>query len=88
MDKREARSILGERLREYRQRSYIELQQLLTTQETGEVFGDSGTVYQLEFLAVWDDKPGSDLRILASIDVGGIRALLPIDRRLYHRSRR
>lgn len=78
MDKEEARAILGKRLEEYRRRSYAELQSLLDAPERCEVTGDSGVWYQLEFQAVWDDKPGGDLRVMGAIDDGGLRAFFPL----------
>ena len=42
-----------------------------------EVIAPSGTRYQLEVVFVWDDKPNADVRVIASVDAGGIRALLP-----------
>ena len=77
MDKPEAKSILSAQLSEYRRRSYIELQDLLKSQETQEVTGESGTRYQLEFHAVWDSKPNCNLRVFGHIDDGGVRALFP-----------
>jgi hypothetical protein len=32
----------------------------------------------LETQIVWDDKPGGDVRVLASIDDGGWRAFVPL----------
>jgi hypothetical protein len=39
-----------------------------------EIKGPSGTPYQVEIGIVWDDKPGGDVRVLASIDDGGFRS--------------
>ena len=78
MNKKEATAILAEHLKEYRKRSYAELQFLLNEQEVCEVAGPSGTVYQLEFQAVWDSKKGEDLRVMGSIDDGGWRAFVPL----------
>lgn len=78
MDKREAKTILSARLAEYRHRAYTDLQKLLATQETCEGRGDSGTAYQLEFYALWDDKPCGNLRVFGCIDDGGIRASFPL----------
>lgn len=40
--------------------------------------GASGTEYQVEIEAVWDDRPGHNLRVLMSIDDGGLRAFAPM----------
>ncbi len=78
MDKQEAKAILSVQLDEYRRRSYSDLRNLLESQETSEVTGDSGTRYQLEFYSIWDDQPVGNLRVLGSIDDGGVRAFFPI----------
>ena len=44
--------------------TYQELQRLLKEQDLLEVRGPSGTSYQLEVEAVWDDRPGGNLRVL------------------------
>lgn len=78
MDKREAKAILADEFRKYRERSYGELQELLDRTDAFEVTGGSGTSYQLEFYAVWDDKAGGNLRVLGYIDDGGWRAYFPL----------
>ncbi len=78
MDKAEARDILAKKLGAYRKRSYEELLYLLDTQDTEEFKASSGTVYQLEFQAVWDDKKGGNLRVMGAIDDGGFRAFVPL----------
>jgi hypothetical protein len=52
MDKKEAKGILAKQLEVYRQPSCQGLLYLLTTEDTMEVTGSSGAVYQLEFQAV------------------------------------
>ncbi len=78
MNKEEAKAILTTHLERYRGRRYTELQRLLGTQDTFESRGDSGSVYQLEFLAVWDDRPNGNLRVFGSIDDSGLRAFFPL----------
>jgi hypothetical protein len=78
MDKTEAKKILTEQLEQYRTRSYSELTQLINQPETLTVVGVSGTKYGLEFEALWDHKPGNDLRVIGTIDDGGLRALSPL----------
>lgn len=65
-------------LSEYRDRSYSHLVALLNQQETSELQGTSGIPYQVEVQAVWDDKAGGNLRVLGSIDDGGVRAFRPL----------
>lgn len=78
MDQEEARTILAKELEVYRRRSYNDLQYLLDRQDTTEIKASSGVVYQLEFLAVWDDKEGGNLRVVGAIDDGGFRAFVPL----------
>ncbi len=59
-------------------KSYNELQYLLNEQDTPEVKTESGAKYQLEIQAVWDDKKDGNLRVMGSIDDGGLRAFKPI----------
>jgi len=74
MDKREAHEVLEQQLKRYRGRTYAELQGLVGHPEAFEAHGSSGSHYQLEVEAVWDDRRGGNLRIVASIDDGGVRA--------------
>ncbi len=79
MDKVEARDLLEEFLDELKSRSREELLELISNPVCIEKTGQSGTVYQIEYEALWDSEPGRDLRIIASIDDGGfISALKPL----------
>ena len=79
MDKVEARDILEEFLDDLKARSREELLGLISNPVCIEKIGQSGTVYQIEYEAVWDFEPGQDLRIIASIDDGGfLSALKPL----------
>jgi len=79
MDKTEARLVLEEFLQELRQKSYEELQTFISNPVCFERRGHSGAVYQIEYEAVWDSKPGQTLRIIAAIDDGGfLSALRPL----------
>ncbi len=40
--------------------------------------GDSGTDYQLELSILWDRHPNGSIRIVGSIDDGGLGAFLPL----------
>jgi hypothetical protein len=71
MDKIEAKSVLQIELEKYRQRSSDSLLKLLDDLDAFSVRGPSGALYQLEVQAMWDDKPGGLLRIMAGIDDGG-----------------
>lgn len=63
---------------EYRARSYEELKGLLGNPVTLAEPGPSGAEYQIEIEAVWDDAPDHNLRVLFSIDDGGLRAFAPV----------
>ena len=78
MDNAEARAVLLKESAKYRAKTYADLQSLLGRQDTYEVSGPSGVVYQLEIQAFWDDKPNDVLRVRAAIDDGGIRAYMPM----------
>ena len=79
MDKVEARGLLEEFVDELKTRSREELLGLISNPVCLEKTGKSGTVYQIEYEALWDAEPGRDLRIIASIDDGGfLSALKPL----------
>ena len=74
MDKVEARGLLEEFLDDLKTRSREKLLGLISKPLCIEKTGKSGTVYQIEYEALWDAEPGRDLRIIASIDDGGFRS--------------
>jgi hypothetical protein len=78
MNNVEARGIVVAESAKYRAKGYNDLLALLGHQDTYEISGASGTVYQLEIQAFWDDKPIGVLRIRTAIDDGGIRAYVPM----------
>ena len=80
MNNTEARIILGEHVRRWEHRSYDELSSLVAAKhsETFQQAGSSGTVYQIELQFFWDDSPSGAVRVLGSIDDGGIRAYFPM----------
>jgi hypothetical protein len=78
MNKQEAMEVLRAHLAPYRSESYAALQRLLGSPETTEVRGPSGTSYQIEVQAGWDDRPGGNLRVVGGIDDGGWRAFVPL----------
>lgn len=72
MDKAEARSFSDRRVTELRQQSYEELRDdWLDKADADGYTGPSGTWYQVETQAFWDDKKSKHLRVLVSIDPGG-----------------
>lgn len=78
MNHAEAKALLLQETSKYRARSYTDLKALLGHQETYEVRGPSGVVYQLEIDVFWDDQPDGAIRVLAAIDDQGVRAFMPM----------
>ena len=78
MDNQEASTLLQETLASYRALGYEALVRLVDEQDTGELTGSSGARYQFEVSAVHDDSSSGNLRVLASIDDGGLRAVVPL----------
>jgi hypothetical protein len=79
MDKVEARELLTEFVENLQKKPYDELLQLISYPICVEVEGSSGAQYQIEYEALWDSEPNGLLRIMASIDDGGlITAMFPI----------
>ena len=78
MDKAEAKKIIGEQLARFS--SHAALVPLVESQhvETLEVRGASGTAYQVEIQFFWDDARSRVVRVVGSIDDGGIRAFVPM----------
>jgi hypothetical protein len=78
MNKSEARMILGEQLARFG--SHTELVPLVESGhvETLEVRGASGIAYQVEVQFFWDDARRRIVRVVGSIDDGGIRAFVPM----------
>lgn len=79
MNSNEARSILSQVLGECRQKEYaywersISESPLVDTRD-----GLSGATYQLETDVVWDDRLARRIRVVISIDDGGLRAFFPM----------
>lgn len=78
MDRDEARAILEDVVSELRARSYDELRGLIGDPRTQELAGPGGATYQVEVQVFWDDKAERDLRVLGSIDDGGLSAFKPL----------
>ena len=78
MNKKEATSILVKQIEYCRELDYKELISLIENIETFQVIGETGTQYQIEIQAFWDDQPNGNIRVLGSIDDGGIRSFVPL----------
>jgi hypothetical protein len=79
MDRARAEEILSAVLDEYRLMSYAELTQLIRSGPAVElVTTPGGDQYQIELQVFWDDSTGGNVRVLGSIDDGGLRALFTL----------
>ena len=70
--------MLETHLTSWRQRSHSELASLIGSQACIELVGPSGATYQVEVEALWDARPGGNIRVLGAIDDGGFRAFVPL----------
>lgn len=78
MDKIEAMTVAAALLEQLRALPFEQIaQRLESRQETHEVAGPSGTLYQVEAQAFRDSKAGN-LRVMVSVDDGGRRAFAPV----------
>lgn len=79
MNEVEARAALEAKLAEWKCLPYEELVRRIGKPETLEVETEPGSRYQVELEAFWDGKQGGNVRVIGSVDDGGMRALvLPI----------
>ena len=79
MNKVEALGLLESQLRPWRERSWAQLREEMNQSRRFERIGESGTWYQVEVQVFCDDKPDGAIRVMASIDDGGCRALVPLN---------
>ena len=78
MSDEEAKGVLRAEFLKLQAAGYDELaERLAGKQERSEVIALSGITYHVELEGFWDDKERRDLRVVASIDDGGLRAFLP-----------
>lgn len=78
MNEAEARAELGRVLNALEASGYASLRGRVGTNKVFEAKAESGAVYQLEVMIAWDHKPEGAIRVLGSIDDGGLRAFLPL----------
>jgi hypothetical protein len=80
MNTAEARVVLTAEMEKYRVKGYDALIALVGNDQNYELTGPSGTVYQLDIQAFWDDprKPSHNLRIVGAIDDRGLSSYAPM----------
>lgn len=76
MNKQEARTLLAEKLEDYRRLSYGELAAKIDHDDYLTAVGPSGTEYQIEVQFFWDSQPDGNIRVLGGIDDGRFLAAL------------
>jgi hypothetical protein len=81
MNNQEAIALLEQELARLRDEPYAALANRMSAGVLAyERVAPSGTRYQVEVQVFWDDRPGGNLRVMGSIDDGGWRAFLPLNR--------
>ena len=73
-----AQRVLNEWLVKLRTVPYRELASRVDSVTTDEVVRDSERSWQLEVQVLWDDEPNGNVRVMVSIDDGGLRAFVPM----------
>ena len=78
MDNVAAQKVLHEWVTKLRSVAYRELASRVDSVTTDEVVRDSERSWQLEVQVLWDDEPEGNIRVVVSVDDGGLRAFVPI----------
>ena len=78
MDKTEALTLLHRHLDRLESAGHRALSGRIGENEAVEDTGESGAAYQLELTILLDDRQSGAIRILGSIDDGGLRAFFPL----------
>ena len=78
MDTVAAQKILSEWVVKLRTVPYRELASRVDSVTTDELMRDSERSWQLEIQVLWDDEPDGNVRVMVSIDDGGLRAFVPM----------
>ena len=78
MNREEADQLLQRELDEFEALGFVTLAQRVGEVVARDVPRSAGTTYQLELQIFWDDRPGGPLRLLGSVDDGGLRSFVPL----------
>lgn len=77
-DNVEAQPVLDQWLAKLRAVPYQELATRVDTVTTDEIARDRERSWQVEVEVLWDDKPDGNIRVMVSIDDGGLRDFVPL----------
>jgi len=73
-----AQQVLDEWVAKLRAAPYRELAARVDSVTTDEVVRDRERSWQLEIQFFWDDEPDGNVRVVVSIDDGGLQAFVPL----------
>jgi hypothetical protein len=80
MNNEEAITLLEQELARFRDEPYADLVNRMSVGSHFDRAGPSGTNYQVEIEVFWEDRPGGNILVMGSIDDGGWRAFVPLNR--------
>lgn len=80
MDRARAAEIAEQHIARLSTRSFEMLQLLVDEPERHEAQGTAGRIWQVDIEAFWELTPGGNLRVIVSVDGGGISAWVPVTR--------
>ena len=81
MNNEEATELLDRELARLRSEPYeLLVSRIDNSPHRLEPTGADGTSYQIVIRVFWDDRPGGNVRVIGSIDDGGWRAFVPLNR--------
>jgi hypothetical protein len=78
MDYDIARNLIDEELARLKKSSYEELLKYLDKTLSKSARGPDGQGYQIETQVFWDGKKGGNIRVMVSVDDGGLAAIKPV----------
>ena len=78
MDTVAAQRVLDKWMAKLRTEPYRELASRVGSITTDEVVRDGARAWQVEVQVSWDDEPNGNVRVMVSIDDGGLRAFVPM----------
>ena len=73
-----AQKVLDKWVAKLRKEPYRELASRVGSVTTDDIARDGERSWQLEIQVLWDDEPNGNVRVMVSIDDGGLRAFIPM----------